>query len=45
MTARLGLVALGLLAALGLAEGVLRIAAALDPRVRFLATAARRGPR
>ena len=38
MTARLGLVALGILAALGLAEGVLRVAAALDPRVRLLAT-------
>ena len=38
MTARLGLVALGILAALGLAEGVLRVAAALDPRVRVLAT-------
>jgi hypothetical protein len=38
VTARLGLVALGILAALGLAEGVLRVAAALDPRVRLLAT-------
>ena len=36
--ARLGLVALGILAALGLAEGMLRVAAALDPRVRLLAT-------
>jgi acetyltransferase AlgX (SGNH hydrolase-like protein) len=38
VTARLGLVALGILAALGLAEGLLRVAATLDPRVRFLAT-------
>ena len=38
VTARLGLVALGILAALGLAEGMLRVAAALDPQVRFLAT-------
>jgi hypothetical protein len=38
VTVRLGLVALGILAALGLAEGVLRVAAVLDPRVRFLAT-------
>ena len=38
MTARLGLVALGILAALGLAEGVLRVAAAVVPRVRVLAT-------
>jgi hypothetical protein len=38
VTARLGLIALGLLAALGLAEGVLRVAAALDPQVRVLAT-------
>jgi hypothetical protein len=38
VTGRLGLVALGVLAALGLAEGVLRVAAALDPRVRVLAT-------
>jgi hypothetical protein len=35
---RVGLVALGILVALGLAEGVVRIAAALDSRVRFLAT-------
>ena len=38
MTARRGLIALGILAALGLAEGGLRVVAALDPRVRFLAT-------
>lgn len=38
MKARLGLAALGALVALGLAEGVLRVAAALDPEVRFLAT-------
>ena len=38
MTARLGLVALGILVALGLAEAVLRVASALDPRVRVLAT-------
>src|SRR5262245_7162673 len=38
MVARLGLVALGLLAALVLAEGVLRVVAALNPGVRFLAT-------
>jgi hypothetical protein len=36
--ARLGLLALGVLAALAVAEGILRVAAALDPRVRFLAT-------
>src|SRR6185436_19534432 len=38
VTARLGLVALGILAALGLAEGILRVAAAVDPRVRLMAT-------
>jgi hypothetical protein len=38
VTARLGLVVLGILAALGLAEGILRVAAALDGRVRFMAT-------
>jgi SGNH hydrolase-like domain, acetyltransferase AlgX len=38
VTARLGLVALGIVAALAVAEGVLRLAAALDPHVRFLAT-------
>jgi hypothetical protein len=38
MKARLGLVALGILVALALAEGLLRVAAALDPRVRVLAT-------
>jgi hypothetical protein len=38
VTGRLGLLALGIVAALGLAEGILRVAAALDPRVRFLAT-------
>ena len=38
MRSRLGLVALGILVALGLAEGVVRVAAALDSRVRFLAT-------
>ena len=38
MTARLGLVALGILAALGLAEGTLRVAAAVDSRVRLMAT-------
>jgi hypothetical protein len=38
LTARLGVFLLGLLAALGLAEGVLRVAAVLDPRVRVLAT-------
>jgi hypothetical protein len=38
VTGRLGLVALGILVALGLAEGVVRVAAALDSRVRFLAT-------
>src|SRR5262249_61752360 len=35
---RLGLALLGILVALGLAEGVVRVAAALDSRVRFLAT-------
>jgi hypothetical protein len=38
VTARLGLVALGIVAALGLAEGLLRVAALLDPHVRLLAT-------
>jgi hypothetical protein len=38
MTGRLGLVALGLIVALGLAEGAVRIVARLDSRVRFLAT-------
>jgi hypothetical protein len=38
MTARLALVALGLVAALGLAEGMVRLAARLDPGVRLLAT-------
>ena len=38
MGARVGLAALGVLVALGLAEGVLRVAAILDPQVRFLAT-------
>jgi hypothetical protein len=38
VTSRLGLVALGILVALGLAEGVLRVAAALDSRVRLVAT-------
>jgi hypothetical protein len=38
VTGRLGLVLLGVLAALALAEGVLRVAAAVDPQVRFLAT-------
>ena len=38
VTARLGLVALAVVAALGLVEGLLRVAAHLDPRVRFLAT-------
>ena len=38
MTARLGLVALGLVVALGLAEGLLRVAALLNPHVRLLAT-------
>jgi SGNH hydrolase-like domain, acetyltransferase AlgX len=36
--ARVGLAALGLLVGLGLAEGVLRVAAVLDSEVRFLAT-------
>jgi len=35
---RLGLVALGILVAVGLGEGILRVAAAFDSRVRFLAT-------
>jgi hypothetical protein len=35
---RLGLVAFGVLVALALAEGMLRVAATLDPRVRLLAT-------
>jgi hypothetical protein len=39
MMSRVALVALGLLLALGLAETVLRVTVALDPRVRFLATA------
>ena len=38
MMARLGLVALGILGALALAEGLVRVAAAFDPRVRVLAT-------
>jgi hypothetical protein len=38
MMARLGLVALGILVALALAEGVVRVGAAFDPRVRLLAT-------
>jgi hypothetical protein len=38
VTGRLGLVALGILVALGLAEGLVRVAARLDSRVRFLAT-------
>jgi hypothetical protein len=42
--ARLGLVVLGILAALTLAESVLRVAAAIDPRVRVLATGRARRP-
>jgi acetyltransferase AlgX (SGNH hydrolase-like protein) len=42
--ARLGLVVLGILAALTLAESVLRVAAAVDPRVRVLATGRARRP-
>jgi hypothetical protein len=38
VSGRLGLVALGLLVALALGEGILRGVAALDSRVRFLAT-------
>lgn len=38
VTARLGLVLVGVLAALALAEGLVRVVVALDPRVRFLAT-------
>ena len=38
MMARLGLVALGILVALALAEGIVRVAATFDPRVRVLAT-------
>ena len=38
MKARLGLVALGILVALALAEGIVRVAATFDPRVRVLAT-------
>jgi hypothetical protein len=38
VTARLGAVLLGILAALALAEGALRVAAALDPQIRVLAT-------
>jgi hypothetical protein len=38
LAARLGLIALGALVALGVAEGLLRVAAAFDPHVRFLAT-------
>ena len=38
MKARLGLVALGILVALALAEGLMRVAAAINPHVRVLAT-------
>lgn len=38
MKKRLGLLAFGVLVALALAEGLLRVAATLDPRVRLLAT-------
>jgi hypothetical protein len=38
MMARVGLVVLGILGALALAEGIVRVAAVFDPRVRVLAT-------
>jgi len=42
--ARLSLVLLGLVAALALAEGLVRVAAAVDPHVHFLATGRARRP-